>query len=570
MERSSIRAGENKLKTLVEIILQQYQHILSEGKDENTSAEKIIESIVNYYQDIINSMPGNVFWLNKDCVTLGCNKNVLDMFGFTSIDEFKDLTFEAMGKIGKNGPWAPPESIQLFKNDTLEVLRTGKPSLNVEDPPILHHDGRSIYFLTSRVPLFGQDGSVIGTVGISIDITELKNTQAALKNAKEQAEMASQAKSEFVTNMSHDIITPLSGIIGTAELLTYRLEGENLEFAQSLLMSGRQLLHFFDNCLQTFKLENCDFSLTTEYFEIKNVVNEIHDLFKPAIKSKNLAFKVNYHADTPTYLLGSKTALYRVLLNLVGNAVKFTHQGCITIDIGLEKKDPDGQAIVNLSVQDTGIGIPKSKHKIIFERFIRLSPSYKGSYEGSGIGLYVVKTIVAKMHGEIHLDSEKGKGSRFRLLLPFQILSQPEQQSEGHILPSPQEQQDIQLKKPVKILLVEDNHIARQIENSLFTSMGCEVEAVERGEQALEVFEPGKYHLIFMDIGLPGLQGDIISKLIRKMEQGSSYQVPILGLTAHLTEDLNKHCQTAGINAVFNKPLSYKQAKKIIQEYYSD
>ena len=555
-----------KLKTLFEIMLQQYQHIFENYNKESASAENIIASIVNYYQDIINSMPGNVFWLSKDCITLGCNQNVLDMFGFKSQDEFKGLTFEQMAKINN---WATSDAAQIFKNDTLEVLQSGKPKLNVEDPPINHSDGRIIYFLTSRVPLFDQQGNVIGVVGISIDITELRNAQAALKFAKEQAEMASQAKSEFVTNMSHDIITPLAGIIGTAELLTYRLKGEDLEFAQSLLASGQQLLHFFDNCLQIFKLENCDFSLTSEYFILSQVINEIHDLYKPSIQAKNLNFIVNYHGTLPQNLLGNRTALYRVLLNLIGNAVKFTHQGDVIIDISVKKKIAPDQALIHISVQDTGIGIPKSKHKIIFERFIRLTPSYKGNYEGSGIGLYVVKTIVSKMQGEIYIDSEKDKGSRFTLLLPFQIAEKSEQQ-EANV--SPQialpENPELHLTTRPKVLLVEDNLIARQIEYTLFASIGCEVEAVERGEQALEVFEPGKYDLIFMDIGLPGLQGDIIAKLIRKIEQGSPYHVPILGLTAHLTDDINQHCQQAGIDEVFNKPLSYKQAKKIIGDYY--
>lgn len=567
----------NNLKNFTDALLNQYQHILGYLDKKSLSYEKIVSTVINYYEDIILSMPGNVYWLDKNCNGIGCSKDVLDMFGFNSVSQFKGLGFEEMGKIGN---WSP-EATQAFKNDSLEVVKSGKPKLNIEEPPISHSNGRTIYFLTSRVPLFDQHNNVIGVVGISVDITELKSTQAALKKAKEEAEAASFAKSEFVANMSHDLKTPLSGIIGLSELLTYRLKGqENLEFSQTLLMSGRQLLNFFDNCLEVFKLETGDISLVTEYFILKDVLDEIDELFAPAIKAKELTFDIHFDKHIP-HLIGSRAGVYRILLNLVGNAVKFTQKGSVTINVTLAGKPPAKEAIIKITVEDTGSGIPKDKQKVIFDRFTRLTPSYKGTYEGTGIGLYIVQKLLKTMRGEIHVESEPGNGSKFSVLLPFEIAlsnkedfskAQPHHQTTPHkhtkeIKLGTHNQPDIK-ETWIKILLVEDNFTAQLMESSLLSSMSCVVDVVDCGEHALEIFEPGKYDLIFMDIGLPGIQGDAASKIIRKMEQGTNHHVPIIALTAHITEDLNNHCIVAGIEDVLSKPLSRDQAKQIIEHYY--
>lgn len=568
---------ELNLDSLIATLSHQYRHIIGEQDETKLSSEKIIEYIVSYYEDILSCMPGNVYWLDKNGVAVGCNRNVLDMFGFKSLMKFKGLKFEEMGRIGN---WSP-EAIKGFKNDTLEVIETGKSKLNIEEPPIPHRDGRIIFFLTSRVPLFDPTGNVIGVVGISIDITELKNTQAALKKSKEQAEAASLSKSEFVANMSHDVKTPLSGIIGIAELLTYRLNEENLEFAQSLMMSGQKLLNFFDNCLEIFKLENSDIAMVTEHFNLKYLLNEIHDLFQPAIKTKKLAFQIHYDHRIPDYLIGSRAGIYRVLLNLVGNAVKFTHIGFIKISVSLNEKSTQSKALITFIVEDTGIGIAKNKQHIIFDRFTRLIPSYKGTYEGSGIGLYIIHTFVQSMRGEIHVNSEEGKGSQFIVHLPFEIslvneisptklndLTTINENSENKNHERSRNKKIDALKKTARILLVEDNLTAQLIENALLSSLNCQVDPVDSGEKALEMFSPGKYDLVFLDIGLPGIQGDMVAKLIRKMEHDTEQHVPIIALTAHTSDDANKHYLSMGIENILKKPLSREQAKKIV-DYYS-
>ncbi len=558
-----------KAKQLVDALMKQYQHIVHEQSPDITS-DKFIEHIINYYEDIINCMPGNVYWLNKNGIAVGCNKNVLDMFGFSSIDQFKGLTFDDMRK---SGNW-PPEAADSFKNDSIEVVKTGKPKLNIEEPPIPHKDGRIIQFLSSRVPLFDKSGNVIGVVGISVDISELKNTQAELKKAKEQAEAASLAKSEFVANMSHDVKTPLAGIIGISELLLYRLEGEEREFAETLLMSGRQLMNFFDNCVEVFKLENGKIALGVESFNLRAMLNEITEVFSPAIKSKNLSYELHCSDHLSNEVIGSHAGVYRILLNLVGNAVKFTHKGTVSVHVDLINRN-DNDVTISFSVCDTGIGIAKDKLQVIFERFTRLTPSYKGIYEGSGIGLYLVQKYVKAMNGFIQVESEQGKGSQFTVTLPMQIngtekkpiiIKQRKNQIERTHITSMQEA--IHTKFSPRILLVEDNLAVQRIQSSLLTSMSCIVDVANCGEEALGTFKPGKYDLIFMDIGLPDIQGDAVSMHIRKIEEGSGMRTPIIALTAHMTQDITEHCFAAGMEDVLSKPLSLEQAKQIIQNYY--
>lgn len=552
------------VRKLTDSLLNQYHYIFGEQNTKDFSSEYIIQNITTYYEDIINCMPGNVYWLDKKTRIVGCNQNVLEMFGVKNIAELKGSNFINMGKLGK---WSALAT-ESFKRNTLQVIKTGQPILNIEELPIPHHNGKMIHFLTSRVPLFDRQGNVIGIVGISTDITELKATQAALKTAKEQAEAISEAKSEFVANMSHDVKTPLSGIIGLAELLTYHLKGEQLHLAQILMDSGKQLLSFFDNCLDVFKLDNPNLTFVPESFQLSSVIKKIIDLFQPAIDAKGLEINTHLSSSIPPFLYGNQTGLFRIILNLISNAVKFTPQGSISIYGNTMRTTSANMIMLKITIIDTGIGIARDKQKIIFERFTRLTPSYKGIYEGNGIGLSIIQKLVKIMGGKIKLKSEINQGSKFTLYLPFELT---------HTLTGIKSAQTAKTKlspkknnksaKPIKILIVEDNLTAQWMQSSLLSSLNCQVDLVDSGEKALEIFEPKKYDLIFMDIGLPGLQGDAVAKLIRRIEYNTGHHIPIIAQTAHITEQRSQQYLAAGIDSIYSKPLSREQAQEIIAKY---
>lgn len=401
------------LKSLVNKIFEKYANIL--GKNQNLSIEKIIESIVNYYENVIGCMPGNVYWLDKNGDAVGCNKNVLQMFGFRSIEEFKGLTFEAMGKVGN---WLPTTT-QSFKMDTLEVIKTGQAKLNIEEPPILDSHGNILYFLTSRVPLFDDSGSVIGVVGISVDIKKLKETEIKLIEAKEKAETANKAKTEFLENMRHDIRTPLSGIVGFSELIKNEKDPEKVkEYTIQLSESSSELLRYLNEILEAMNVGSGEIPILKKKFSFKKTVENAIKLHQTKANVKKLRLMHYVDEMIPQYLIGDHVRIYRIILELVVNALKFTSEGHISISASLAKKN-ERDIVVRLEVADTGLGIPPEKQQELFVRFKRLNPSYQGIYKGAGLGLSIIKQFIDDLQGEIYVESQPNQGSKFICLLPL-------------------------------------------------------------------------------------------------------------------------------------------------------
>lgn len=535
---------------------------LPEMSNKNNSDIAKLRSENILLKKIIALLPGNVYWKSKEGVILGCNQNVAHVFKLNSIDE-------VVGKRNRDLPLAPDLAAILDEIDN-KIYSTGI-GTTVEEYAV-NRDNPAVY-ISKKIPLFDDTGQVIGLLGVSFDITERKQMEEDLKIAKEKAEEANRSKTEFITNLSHDVKTPLAGIIGVSELLTYRLSAEELDFAQVLLTSSRQLLNFFDNCLEVFKLENSKATLVIENFNLKTIISEICDIFSPTIISRNLFLAVDYPDTVAEYISGSRTGIYRIILNLVSNAVKFTTEGGVTIRI--REHDEKLQIIV----EDTGIGIPLDKQEAIFQNFTRLTPSYRGTYDGSGIGLYIVHKFITSMQGTIDVTSAPEEGSQFIVTLPLHLTETQPINIQADIIHSnqrPVTERPLQLianknhsteQDAVKILLVEDNHVVQRIQSSLLSSFGCKVDIAETGEQALDAFAPGKYDLIFMDIGLPDMQGDLTAKLIRKLERGNEEHVPIIALTAHVSENAATTHTVYGINETLQKPLSREQAKKVIEKF---
>lgn len=467
----------------------------------------------------------------------------------------------------------------------------GNPKVNVEEI-LMRPDGTRIVMLVNKVPLRDKQGNCIGILGTSVDITERKKLEEDLSAAKEYAEAMNRMKTEFLSNMSHDIKTPLAGIIGNAELLLRKTkEGKARESLSEIMECGHTLLRFFDNCLELSKLENADLTLISERFKLKELIWEVVSLFKPAVKSKNLELNIYYDDNIPDNLLGNRAALFRVLQNLIGNAVKFTYQGGVKVYVQLhrKRKSPSKEVVIMLIVEDTGVGIPYHQQKIVFENLRRLTPSHQGLYEGNGIGLYIVDKFVKAMSGEIYLESEEGKGSKFTLALPFQIplvsesitnkkmtqLLSIESTPLSEVLESEIETVEPELTSstenasagPVYILLVEDNKMAQRMTQSLLESLGYSVETAVNGHQAIQKLEQGKYDLVYMDIGLPDIDGCEITQRWRNKEGDVPSALPIVALTAHASSSEVARCLEVGMNGILTKPLLAKQAMQLVDQF---
>ncbi|MCD6039801.1 MAG: luxQ [Gammaproteobacteria bacterium] len=469
-----------------------------------------------------------------------------------------------------------------------EIVHKGLEARFQANYRIIRPDGEIRWIIDRGFPVCDDTKKLIAITGVAIDVTQDKKREEALFEEERQVKLA-QAKSRFIANMSHDIKTPLSGMIGLADVLSSYLKGgRELSFVKSILSAGRELMSFFENCIDMTRAENSEIIFIREHFSLKELLNELTRLFEPAVISKQLSFSVRYPDNIGQFFLGSRTGIYRVLLNLIGNAIKFTpSEGSVCIDVDYsEKSSSSKQVMLKLTVQDTGIGIPQDKQHLIFERYNRLSPSYQNIYSGTGTGLYIASQFVKAMKGEIYVTSEEGKGSHFLLVLPLEIpLLRPEEYKRIKNLSPPlrgnlnknsvislaekkeNKEKELRIFYNIKILLVEDNILAQKVAQSIFMDLGCQVDTAGTGKDALGLFKIGKYDLVFMDIGLPDTSGYTVTEEIRKIESDTSFHVPIIVLTAHAVEDTEVSFKNIGAEEILSKPLSKEQARNIIERY---
>ena len=527
--------------------------------------ESKVTEIIHYYEKIISCIPGNVYWLDENLFAAGCNQNVLEMFGLKDISQFKGLNFDEMQLIGK---W-DKKATQVFKRDSAQVLKTGKPILNTEEPPITHSNGKLIYFLTHRVPILDENNIPIGVVGISIDITERKKLEQSLKEAN-------LAKDEFIANMSHDIRTPLTGIIGMSNILcASSISDEDKKIAQMLSESGELLLSLLNGVLDIASSRNeHENTLSLKDFDINTLIHDVCQLEMPTIHLKNLILTHSIDITVPQFLKSDPIKIHRILLNMLGNAIKFTEHGKIELLVTATKIS-NKEVMVHFVITDTGIGITKDDLSKVFKKFYRASPSYKGLYKGYGVGLHIVKKYVDSLNGKIQIESELGAGTSFTIMLPLEI----SKKIDGDTLPigkapsptvvkenPPKNMTVSDLSKPT-ILLVEDNLIALKNAEVLCNKVSCGFISAQTSEEALELFKNNIFQMVLTDIGLPGISGNELSEQIRHFEKKSGLEpIKIIGLTAHALEVAESKSLKAGMNCVFSKPLNIGLLAQLLKE----
>jgi two-component system aerobic respiration control sensor histidine kinase ArcB len=373
--------------------------------------DDIFSAISNYYEGLILNMPANVYWFNADGLTAGCNQNVLSFYGLNSVDEFIGLNFDQQGEMAG---WDETTTAS-FKADTFDVFKTGKAKRNVKEPPIKGPDGKLVYFLTTRVPIFSSEGKIIAVVGISTDITELRNTQMELIETKKRAEEANKAKTEFVQNMQHDIRTPLASIMLLLLALKDRKMDEEVRETFTLLEQVcQQLTNLCRDFAKTRLNEDGKESLKQEEINIRDIVTESINTHQVTAANKDIALDLHIADSVPTHIISDESKLRRIFLNLLSNAIKFTDQGKVSLSIGMDESN----ALLSMKVSDTGIGINKDKLPFVFEKYVRDDTGDSHKYPGTGLGLYFVKKYVEDLGGRLWVESEFGKGSVFSVDLP--------------------------------------------------------------------------------------------------------------------------------------------------------
>ena len=565
----SISALENSMGTSDTILI--IGHDITAYIEEN-NANKNVSS---YLETIIHNVPHTIFWKDKNSVYLGCNKAFSDGAGLSSPKEI-------VGKTDYDLPWAKSETDAYIEDDK-EVMRTRTPKLNIEEPQT-SPDGEKIILLTSKVPLLDEQNGVIGVLGIYTDITERKQKELELKKAKEKAELASRMKAEFTANMGHDIRTPLTGMIGAADAIEHLVtDPEAKEYAHDILAASRRLLNLLNEILEITQLDLNRKSTKTIVFDLQEIIVSLEELLKPSFREKSIKFTIDYDIHLPKIFDGKAIFIHRILLNLLGNALKFTTVGEIKLTVSLLETNK-GIAKVRFVVADTGVGIPSDKFNIIFEPFTRLNSSYDGVYSGTGLGLYIVKQLVEMLEGHIDVQSTVGKGTRFTITLSLkktkqknlskkrthsvETLSDLIKKNLQPVKEIPSSISSVENSYSPRILIVEDDSLVRKVFRLQLSSLDCQIEVATCGKDALKKLTENKFDLIYMDIGLPDFDGFEVTQRFRAFEkEHNKPHTPIIALTAHVDKKMEKQCLDAGIDAMEQKPLTNEIAKQHIKDF---
>lgn len=531
----------------------------------------------SYLETIVNTVPNTIFWKDRHSIFLGCNELFAKLAGLKSP---KDI----VGKSDYDLPWSKEQSDHYRAIDK-EVMLSGQPKLNVEEFQTLEN-GIDTVLLTSKVPLRDAYGNITGVLGVYTDITERKQVEEALKLAKEKAEVANLAKTEFLENMRHDIRTPLSGIVGCAQLIQMQANNPKkvAAYAEDLVQSSDALLDFLNKILESIKVASGEIPLLKQKFDLHQILEQAVHLNKPQADIKHLNLHLKYDKTIPAYLLGDPIRIQRIILELLTNALKFTDKGEINLAARLMRnKTRTGQMVIELSVSDTGMGIPREKQNEIYTRFTRLTPSYQGIYSGTGLGLSVVKQFIDDLGGEIQLDSQPNQGSTFRCFIPLYESLSTNDEGEAEEVRSfvrgshravketvqELEPQETPVATGSYVLVVEDNIIATKVARGVLEELNCQIDIAPDGKTALTLIEKNHYDLIFMDIGLPDGDGCDVTRRIRLKQWQRNPSVPIIGLTAHIDDEKKRHCLANGMNAIYTKPLTLEKGSSILNAFLS-
>jgi len=402
-------------------------------------------------------------------------------------------------------------------------------------------------------------------IKVSADISAQKKSEESLHLAKKQAEAANRAKTEFLENMRHDIRTPLTGIIGFARLIQQDAISERTKnYADNLVLATTALLDFQNEILDEIKISTGAEPVTQDVFHLKKLVEKVLNLVRPKAIVKKITLDFTTEETIPECVRGDSKRLFRVFLELTTNALKFTHVGKINIHLSTTKTITD-QFILCCKITDTGIGIQEDKKDAIFTRFHRLSPASEGVYEGTGLGLTIVKKYIKDMSGKIGVDSVVGHGTTFTCHIPLSVAAQPvlEKMELSNFA-------EKKLAENKRILLVEDHSMTATVTQIMLQEVGCIVDIASDAKSALENFNKQPYDLIFLDLGLPDCNGFELAKKMRHLENDRTHQTPLIALTAHREEDNECRCRASGMNAIFQKPLLKLTAITILNEYLSD
>ncbi|MCP2029694.1 signal transduction histidine kinase/DNA-binding response OmpR family regulator [Flavobacterium sp. HSC-32F16] len=381
---------------------------------------------------------------------------------------------------------------------------------------------------------------------------ELGTKNIELDKQKKIAERAVLAKDSFLANMSHEIRTPLNAIIGFTDLLAQtKLDTVQRDYIESVQIAGENLLLIVNDILDLSKIESGNLTIELEPFNLKSTLKHVYNLLKVKV-SKDVEFNLFLDADMPEIVIGDQGRLNQILVNLVGNALKFTQEGDVTVSVKMVEETETHYAL-KFSVKDTGIGIPPKKLKTIFDRFTQAEDSTTRKFGGTGLGLNIVKQLIELQNAEINVKSQQDRGSEFFFVINYRKSFQAEETSEELTVES--------LGK-LKILLCEDNVLNQKLVKSVIHNFGFELDVAENGEEGIELLSKNDYDLVLMDLQMPVKDGYQTTEYIRNEMKSS---IPIIAMTAHSLMGEQERCYNVGMDGYVPKPFKQPALLEVIK-----
>ena len=520
--------------------------------------EKSLDQNESLLKTLINATPDIIYFKDANNKLLEANDSILHLLNAEGIN----YKLKKVEELYKGSSLSLNNFISLNKYD--KKAWESRSIFRSEETMLYEKRGTNKIYDVIRIPLFNDDGTRRGLILLGRDITERKQIEDELQKSKEIAEVANATKNEFLANISHEIRTPLNAIVGFSELMAQLINDiKQKEYIETINTAGKNLLLLINDILDLSKIEARKLEINYTPVNPRAILEEIQKILKQKLSEKNLQLIIEVQEEFPTAMLLDEIRLRQILLNIVGNAAKFTESGHVKISMKKEDKNINDDNLINLviSVEDTGMGIPENEQQRIFESFTQQSGQNIKKFGGTGLGLSISKKLVEMMNGDITVTSSVGKGSTFTITLHDVHISLNK-------IPVNEEKDtyfnNIKFEK-AKVLVVDDIESNRYLFKEILKTVGVEVITAKNGLEAIETAQNEIPDLIMMDNRMPVMDGIDATKAIRKIS--CLRDIPIIAISADAIEEDKEHFLNAGINDYMTKPININHFFSVLQKW---